>query len=198
MRISIPQPCHERWSEMTPNEKGAFCNVCSKTVVDFTSMADEEVKNYFIRNTGQKTCGRFKQEQLYAENTELKKVLALHIPIWKKIVAAIFILFGSLLTSCDSATMGKTAVQGDVINQIDSITKGEPVIAPDSLPLVEEIEIVTGITTVGTPIVIVEDIICGPSPDEINIKTPDTTVNIIADTITRKECDNTDTVTINY
>jgi predicted house-cleaning NTP pyrophosphatase (Maf/HAM1 superfamily) len=62
--INIPEPCHENWNEMSPREQGAFCNVCSKTVIDFTSLSDEEVKNYFLANHGQKTCGRFKNTQL--------------------------------------------------------------------------------------------------------------------------------------
>lgn len=32
MKISIPKPCNENWNEMTPDQQGAFCKVCSKVV----------------------------------------------------------------------------------------------------------------------------------------------------------------------
>lgn len=43
MKLSIPKPCHENWDGMTPNEKGRFCQACSKTVRDFTSSSDQEI-----------------------------------------------------------------------------------------------------------------------------------------------------------
>lgn len=46
MKISIPQPCHENWNEMLPEEKGRFCLSCQKCVCDFTKMSDSEIINY--------------------------------------------------------------------------------------------------------------------------------------------------------
>jgi len=43
MKLTIPKPCHENWDEMTPNEKGRFCSICSKTVKDFTKLSDAEI-----------------------------------------------------------------------------------------------------------------------------------------------------------
>ncbi len=50
-KISIAKPCHEKWEEMTPQNNGAFCGQCSKVVIDFTKMTDDEVQNYFIQGT---------------------------------------------------------------------------------------------------------------------------------------------------
>lgn len=61
--LSIPTPCHENWDVMTPNQEGKFCKSCCKTVVDFTTMSDAEVLNFFKRNTAN-TCGRFNNTQL--------------------------------------------------------------------------------------------------------------------------------------
>lgn len=103
--ITVPNPCHEDWNKMAPAEKGAFCKACSKTVVDFTSMTDDEIRNYFIRNKGQKTCGHFRNDQL--ANTGLTQLLKEPIPLWKKIVAAVLILFESFLPACKESTTGK-------------------------------------------------------------------------------------------
>ena len=48
---------------MNAEERGRFCGSCQKVVVDFTTMSDQEVLSYF-KNSGGKTCGRFRNDQL--------------------------------------------------------------------------------------------------------------------------------------
>lgn len=43
MKISIPQPCHENWNKMLPEEKGRFCLSCQKCVLDFSKFSDNEI-----------------------------------------------------------------------------------------------------------------------------------------------------------
>ena len=64
MKIQIPAPCDENWEAMTPNNKGAFCSACEKTVIDFSKMTDEEISYYFTSHANTKICGRFRIEQL--------------------------------------------------------------------------------------------------------------------------------------
>ncbi len=64
LQISIPEPCHENWQQMTPTEQGRFCNACAKEVVDFSMMTDTEVLNYFTKITHEKVCGRALPSQL--------------------------------------------------------------------------------------------------------------------------------------
>ncbi len=63
MKIIISNPCHENWEGMTPQEKGRFCSVCSKTVRDFTGSSDREVLKAFSRPEDD-ICGRFNETQL--------------------------------------------------------------------------------------------------------------------------------------
>jgi hypothetical protein len=69
MRISIENPCHEDWQTMTPETQGRFCGACEKTVVDFTTMSDAEILHYFSKPSVEKTCGRFRVEQLSESGT---------------------------------------------------------------------------------------------------------------------------------
>ncbi|MEJ5102869.1 hypothetical protein [Chryseobacterium sp. MYb328] len=62
MKITIPKPCHENWDNMTSDEKGKFCSVCSKTVHDFTGFSNEELSDSFDSN--ENICGRFREDQL--------------------------------------------------------------------------------------------------------------------------------------
>ncbi len=47
---------------MTPEDKGRFCSVCTKTVFDFTKASDKEIIEQL--NKDKKTCGRFYNNQL--------------------------------------------------------------------------------------------------------------------------------------
>lgn len=60
--INIPEPCHENWYKMTTAEKGRHCDVCTKTVYDFTSMNDEQLIKTLEHNSN--LCGRFNTEQI--------------------------------------------------------------------------------------------------------------------------------------
>ena len=62
-QLDIPQPCHEDWNKMTPEGKGRHCASCEKIVVDFTTMTQKELIEFF-QNPPQKVCGRFQKEQL--------------------------------------------------------------------------------------------------------------------------------------
>lgn len=62
LSISIPSPCHENWSNMTPREKGRFCSNCQKVVVDFTKMSNQEIVNHLTSE--KKVCGQFRSSQL--------------------------------------------------------------------------------------------------------------------------------------
>ena len=63
-KIIIPNPCNANWDEMTPNDIGKHCGSCNKTVVDFTTMNDEEVKDYLNSSKMQRVCGHFKITQI--------------------------------------------------------------------------------------------------------------------------------------
>ena len=61
--IKVPKPCHEDWNQMTPAKQGRFCQVCERSLVDFSKMSDRELIRYFTSHKG-KLCGRFSKHQL--------------------------------------------------------------------------------------------------------------------------------------
>jgi hypothetical protein len=63
LQIQIQEGCHENWHSMTSAEQGRFCNACQKTVIDFTSMTDAQLANYF-KSVSENACGRFHNDQL--------------------------------------------------------------------------------------------------------------------------------------
>jgi len=77
MKISIPQPCHENWNKMLPEEKGRFCFSCQKCVKDFTRLSDEEILK-ILQKPNQ--CGRFSNQQLERINRKLKEENQIRFP----------------------------------------------------------------------------------------------------------------------
>jgi hypothetical protein len=69
--IYIPKPCHEDWNKMTPTQQGKFCSACSKQVIDFSLMSDNQIINV-LSNQSEKLCGRFDVEQLQRPLIETK------------------------------------------------------------------------------------------------------------------------------
>jgi hypothetical protein len=64
-QISIPVPCHENWNTMTEAEKGRFCAVCQKTVIDFSEMNETQIMDTLNQKMQTETvCGRFKKTQI--------------------------------------------------------------------------------------------------------------------------------------
>lgn len=72
INLSIPQPCHESWYQMSLTEKGKFCNACQKEVIDFSHRSDAALVAFFKRPPSS-VCGRFHPDQLYRDITLPKK-----------------------------------------------------------------------------------------------------------------------------
>ena len=72
IHIRIPEPCHEDWQQMTPTEKGKFCQVCTKEVMDFSYHSDDYI--YRTLNNNENLCGRFHPKQLNRPIQALPKV----------------------------------------------------------------------------------------------------------------------------
>lgn len=69
-RIEIPEPCHEDWNLMTPQDKGRHCAVCDKVVVDFSKASKQDIINH-IKKEG-KICGRIPRQYIGTDLEEEK------------------------------------------------------------------------------------------------------------------------------
>lgn len=118
-KITIPEPCHENWNKMTPNENGRFCLSCSKTVIDFTSRLPEEVQHYFSQHQNEKICGRFKNSQLETLTIQIpSRVLYSQTHYHKMFLLALFIAMGTTLFSCQDKEGNKKKI--DEIEIVDT------------------------------------------------------------------------------
>ncbi|AXY75065.1 T9SS C-terminal target domain-containing protein [Paraflavitalea soli] len=94
VHLNIPDPCHENWQQMTPNEQGRHCMSCQKTVVDFTLMSDQQILDHISRATTS-VCGRFNNDQLDKTYAEKKVRPAFSFRYAWNMVVATFLLTGN-------------------------------------------------------------------------------------------------------
>jgi CarboxypepD_reg-like domain len=119
LSISIPSPCHEKWSNFEPTAKGGFCKSCQKEVTDFTKMTDSEMIAYF--KTGVNTCGRFKKDQLKSYQTESWSLWSL-----LKIPTPLIVLMTMLLSRpahAQTPTATKTEQRYNAKGDMTTVTK---------------------------------------------------------------------------
>ncbi len=138
IHIQIPKPCHEKWSEMTATEQGAFCKVCSKNVTDFSRKTENEIYEIITGSMGQ-VCGRFNTFQLNhpIRKTELKNGFL----NWRAIAAGVAAFF----------SLGKLAAGGDLENKPKTVcTAPADTAAAVSLCHPVQISYTTGIVNAGS------------------------------------------------
>ena len=98
--IAIPKPCHEDWEQMTPKDKGRFCQNCSKVVIDFSQKSPSEIQDYLETYKHQKLCGRFYQSQLDSINLKVPLEKFDSKNIQKLFLLALLLCLGTTLFSC--------------------------------------------------------------------------------------------------
>lgn len=116
IKITIPEPCHENWEAMSPNEKGRHCDKCAKTVVDFTAMSDSTIIQYLQNNKN--ACGRFYNHQLNRD-----------IPVYTHQNAFVkFLRKGALASVLLSYFLPKKMMAQDTVNRMvgDTIIQEQP------------------------------------------------------------------------
>jgi len=118
---------------MTPAEKGRFCGQCQKTVVDFTTMTDDEVLDTLQAATGN-TCGRFLVQQLDRplQPTHLQRSWLRVKWFWAALISGA--LFANRATA-QKATYGDTVVVTAPKSNAEVVTMGK-LKMPDTLPVI--------------------------------------------------------------
>ena len=99
--INIPEPCTENWNEMTPNEKGAFCQKCALDVYDFTDKTADQIREILRLNIAAPVCMRIEPKQLDELNADFSawkmNTKQSYHRAW---VFTLFVVFGLTLFSC--------------------------------------------------------------------------------------------------
>ena len=143
--LYIPNPCSENWEMMSPQEKGRFCSVCTKCVIDFTEKNYKEIQQIFHEKKDEEICGRFYNHQLnMTEKSErLRNKFFKYIPSNfqnNKMMLSIFSLI-LFLTGCSKSEKSSCTTTTGVLvidTEIDTTQNknyviGEALIEDDSI-----------------------------------------------------------------
>lgn len=103
-KIVIENPCSQSWDAMEADTIGRFCQSCQKSVIDFSSKSDTEIKTFLKDKQGENICGRFYIHQVDRIRIELDQdILISNIPFWQKFLVVLLVCFGSDFLGVDFA-----------------------------------------------------------------------------------------------
>ncbi len=125
-KLRIPEPCREDWNKMTPKDQGRFCSSCSKTVVDFTVMDENEIQKFLKSNQGTKLCGHARKSQLDRICTKVPvQVLQRQWLSHRAFLLALLLVMGTTMLSCKDDLGNHQKI--DEVTVVDSLNITEDV-----------------------------------------------------------------------
>jgi len=137
--------CHENWENMSQTERGKFCGVCSKEVIDFTVLSKNEIEAVFKQNNYQPLCARALISQLntvYLE--ESLENVSWNLPFWQRFLLVFIVCFGpeffnvQLIFAQDTTAIQTQELVQDSAQINDSLTTD--VLKTDSINLTPNID----------------------------------------------------------
>lgn len=150
-KIYIPNPCSENWNEMSPEEKGRFCSVCSKCVIDFTEKNSQEIQEIIEEKSDDNICGRFYNHQLNindSKSMKIKEKLFRYVPssfqnsrLSLGLLSLILFLTGcskSEKENCVATTGIVDILEEDTIPKNENFIMGEYIIPNDSVATIHK------------------------------------------------------------
>jgi hypothetical protein len=160
--VRIPEPCHEDWNQMKPDEKGRYCNVCSKSVHDFSNKTDDYIHSVLkeSKEKNVQVCGHFRKSQV-DRPLQIKipfTQLAGNVSRLNVFAVALFFVFGTFLFSCSDNT-GRTVGEIGLTELPDTkeklmmeqwVTMGKPA-APVDTPITQECTTMLGDVMITEP-----------------------------------------------
>lgn len=113
LTVQIPKPCHENWAQMQPNEQGRFCASCQKTVVDYSSLSDQELVR-LLSKVPEASCGRLRPDQLDRLLVESDSAYG---SIWRRWVSLLTMGLLGWQTAQAQINQGKKAAATESVSQ---------------------------------------------------------------------------------
>lgn len=103
--FKIASPCSENFGNMLSVSEGKYCEVCAKTVIDFSQMTDNEIATFIHLNKGKEICGTIQPQQQNKKYLFVQPQKA-ESPVKRYVMA----ILASLLTTIPSQLQAQNTV----------------------------------------------------------------------------------------
>ena len=124
--LKLNKACSEQWDTMKPNEKGSFCDVCAKNVIDFTQLSQLEISEKVKKAKGE-ICARLTKQQLAMPLIDLEVQKKYRLPYSN--IAASVLLASTMAVSTTSCAQNEKAptemVQATNLSSKSSIKRNQ-------------------------------------------------------------------------
>ena len=139
MKLKIEEPCHEDWNKMKIGMNSRHCEVCVKSVVDFTKMNRAEIITYMLSNPNDSICGRMTKDQFDFRHEDIPiliETLRIQKPSNPFLILALVCMS---LSSCAQEQPKDTITEHIKVPQIEHLTMGKML-----LPVSDSTEVIKG------------------------------------------------------
>lgn len=130
--------CSEDWEQMTPTARGRHCAHCNRTVLDFTQATAIDLEAAFRAASDGRVCGRFRPEQLAADQPPPLPARVALRPRLRRFLVALVLVCGLGLGAREAVAQvrqatqsaqkahkpSQTAPKSEQVSQVTIITSG--------------------------------------------------------------------------
>ncbi len=120
MKVHIKEPCSEDWSKMKIGLLSRHCDVCDKSVFDFTQKSREEIIIHLLSNPNERVCGRMNHGQFDFHHEDIPILIE---ALRKRPVNSSFLVLTLVCLSLVSCSSDNGAIKTK--DPIDQRTLGE-------------------------------------------------------------------------
>jgi protein TonB len=103
MKVTIKEPCLENWDKMKVGIDSRHCDLCNKSVIDFTQKNRAEIITYLLDRSNERVCGRMNGNEFEMKEADIPVLMdVLRAPKYRSNAFMILaIVCSSVFSSCD-------------------------------------------------------------------------------------------------
>jgi len=137
MKLEIKEPCNEDWNNMKIGMMSRHCDVCVKSVMDFTQMNRAEIITYLLSNPNDEVCGRMNRDQFDFRHEDIPILVE---TLKKQRTANPFLILALVCLSLSSCAQDQPTTQIKTPPPIENHVLGKMAVPVDDSAHIETVQ----------------------------------------------------------